>query len=93
MNADSESQNLQDPSRATAGDRRRLRKHSVVIAGHPTSVSLEIGFWEALKEIAAAEGVSLNALVAAVDRERTANLSSSLRVYVLDHLRRSAGKI
>ncbi len=65
-----------------------LRKRSVLIAGHPTSVSLEAPFWEALKEIAAARGRSLNALVESVDEGREGNLSSALRVFVLNEVRR-----
>lgn len=60
-----------------------LRKRSVLIAGHPTSVSLEAAFWNALKEIATARGLSVNALVEAIDRTRTGNLSSAIRVFVL----------
>lgn len=64
---------------------RRIVKHSVVIAGHRTSVSLEDAFWRALKEIATQEGVSLAALIARVDAGRgEANLSSALRVFVLE---------
>ncbi|MEE8273980.1 MAG: ribbon-helix-helix domain-containing protein [Alphaproteobacteria bacterium] len=64
-----------------------LRKHSVVIAGHRTSVSLEGAFWQALKDVAEARGVSLNRLIAEIDAGRRGNLSSAIRVYVLDHLR------
>jgi predicted DNA-binding ribbon-helix-helix protein len=60
-----------------------LRKRSVTIAGHRTSVSLEAPFWDALKEIADERGLSLNALIAKVDRTRADNLSSALRVFVL----------
>ena len=57
---------------------RRVVKHSVVIAGHRTSVSLEDAFWRALKDIAAQDGVSLAALIARVDAGRgEANLSSA----------------
>jgi predicted DNA-binding ribbon-helix-helix protein len=63
-------------------------KRSVRIAGHPTSVSVEAPFWHALAEIAARRGQSLNALLAAIDRERTGNLSSAIRVFVLDSCRR-----
>ena len=63
-----------------------IRKRSVVIAGHATSVSLEVEFWEALKTIAEGRGTSLNALVAAVDGKRAGNLSSALRVFVLNCL-------
>ena len=64
---------------------RRVVKHSVVIAGHRTSVSLEDAFWRVLKDIAAQESVSLAALIARVDAGRgEANLSSALRVFVLE---------
>lgn len=66
---------------------RPLRKHSVVIAGHKTSVSLEDVFWEILRDIARMRGVSLNRLVADIDRSRDGNLSSAIRVYVVDWLR------
>ena len=70
-----------------------LAKRSVTIAGHATSVSLEPEFWAELRTIAAARGVSLNALVGEVDARRGArNLSSALRVHVLEALRRSAAK-
>lgn len=65
----------------------RVVKRSLVIAGHRTSVSLEDAFWRRLKAIAAERGLSVNALAAAVDAARgEANLSSSLRVFVLDAL-------
>ncbi len=64
-----------------------VRKRSVTIAGHRTSVSLEEPFWEALREIARARGVPLAALIAEVDRHRMGNLSSALRLYALEALR------
>ena len=64
-----------------------MRKHSVVIAGHRTSVSIETPFWDALKDIAAARGVSLNRLIAEIDESRAENLSSAIRVYVLTRIR------
>ena len=64
-------------------DPSRLRKRSVLVAGHRTSVSLEDAFWEALKELADRRGLSINQLVAEVDEGRSGNLSSALRVYVL----------
>jgi predicted DNA-binding ribbon-helix-helix protein len=64
-------------------------KRSVMIAGHKTSISLEDAFWKALKEIARARGVTLSALVAAIDDgRRGGNLSSAIRVFVLEHHRR-----
>jgi predicted DNA-binding ribbon-helix-helix protein len=65
-----------------------LIKRSVRIAGHATSVSLEPAFWQALLEIAARRGLSVNALVAAIDAERSGNLSSALRVFILESCRR-----
>ena len=64
-------------------------KRSIVVRGHKTSVSLEDGFWFALKEIADERGVSLGELAAEIDEQRTAsNLSSAIRLYVLEHFRR-----
>jgi predicted DNA-binding ribbon-helix-helix protein len=68
-------------------DAQRLRKRSVVIQGHRTSLSLEQPFWDALKEIAARRGLSLARLLAEIDASRSGNLSSAARVYVLDALR------
>lgn len=69
------------------------RKRSLAIAGHRTSVSLEDAFWDALKRIAASQGSTMAALVAEVDSRRgTTNLSSALRLHVLDHYRRAAGE-
>ena len=65
----------------------QIRKRSILIAGHSTSVSLEDGFWEELKIIAAARGQSLNQLAAEIDAARTGNLSSALRIFVLSELR------
>ena len=68
-------------------ERGRIRKHSVEIAGHRTSVSLEDAFWEAFTEMARVQGVSVNRLAAEVDRARPGNLSSAIRVFVLDGAR------
>jgi predicted DNA-binding ribbon-helix-helix protein len=63
-------------------------KRSIVIAGHKTSVSLEDAFWEALKEIASTRDVTLSEVVANIDALRNqGNLSSAIRLYVLDHFR------
>jgi len=62
-------------------------KRSVRIAGHPTSVSLEAAFWQALCDIAAARRVSVNVLLAAIDAGRNGNLSSAIRLFVLDRAR------
>jgi predicted DNA-binding ribbon-helix-helix protein len=61
-------------------------KRSIVIAGHKTSVSLEEAFWRGLKEIAVGRRRTLSDLVAAIDSERQqGNLSSAIRLFVLDH--------
>jgi predicted DNA-binding ribbon-helix-helix protein len=63
-------------------------KRSLTIAGHRTSLSLEPEFWAALQEVARAEGKSLAALVATIDAGRgERNLSSALRVWILNRLR------
>jgi len=66
-------------------------KRSVVINHHKTSVSLEDAFWKAIKGIAAGRSMTLSDLVAAVDSDRRqGNLSSALRLYVLEHYRSRA---
>ena len=68
--------------------RSTVVKRSVIIAGHKTSVSLEDAFWKALKEIAVGRGANLSELVTAIDVERRqGNLSSCLRLFVLDFYR------
>jgi predicted DNA-binding ribbon-helix-helix protein len=67
-------------------------KRSIVIAGHKTSVSLEDAFWKGLKEIAAARNVTLSDLVATIDGgRRQGNLSSAIRLFVLDFYRSQSG--
>jgi predicted DNA-binding ribbon-helix-helix protein len=63
-----------------------LRKHSVEIAGHRTSLSLEEPFWRALKGWARERGLSVNALLTEIDSERSGNLSSAVRVALLRRL-------
>jgi predicted DNA-binding ribbon-helix-helix protein len=63
-------------------------KRSVSIAGHRTSISLEEPFWEALREIAEREQLSIQALIGRIDAERgEQNLSSAIRVFVLLQVR------
>jgi predicted DNA-binding ribbon-helix-helix protein len=67
-------------------------KRSVIRNGHKSSISLEDQFWDALREIADQKDIAISTLVAAIDHNRTtSNLSSAIRVYVLDHFRRSDG--
>jgi predicted DNA-binding ribbon-helix-helix protein len=68
-------------------------KRSIVIEGHKTSVSLEDAFWKGLKQIAAGNGATLSGLVASIDAKRQqGNLSSALRLYVLDFYRAQLGE-
>ncbi|WP_417517136.1 ribbon-helix-helix domain-containing protein [Minwuia sp.] len=65
-----------------------IQKRSVRIAGHPTSISLEDAFWEALRELASDRQIKLSELVEQIDAERSSqNLSSAIRVYVLSSYR------
>ena len=64
-----------------------MRKRSVVIAGHRTSVSLENAFWDELKVIAGTRGNTVNQIVTEIDGQRSGNLSSAIRLYVLQSLR------
>jgi predicted DNA-binding ribbon-helix-helix protein len=65
-----------------------VTKRSVVIGGHKTSVSLEEPFWTEVRSIAEAEQITVSNLLRRIDRERSnANLSSAIRVYVLEHVR------
>lgn len=61
-------------------------KHSVSIAGHRTSVSLERKFWELVRESARRRNLSVNELITEIDATRKGNLSSAIRLYILDEL-------
>jgi predicted DNA-binding ribbon-helix-helix protein len=65
-----------------------VKKRSVLVAGRKTSVSLEEAFWQALKDIANERQVSVSNLVARIESARDShNLSSALRLFVLEHYR------
>jgi predicted DNA-binding ribbon-helix-helix protein len=67
-------------------------KRSIIIDGHKTSVSLENAFWSDLKEIAHAQEATLSELVAKIDQTRQrGNLSSAIRLFVLEHVRLVSG--
>lgn len=69
-------------------------KRSIVVAGHKTSVSLEEAFWSAMKEISSARDLTLSELVGEIDsRRQQGNLSSAIRLFVLDHFRKRAEQI
>ena len=77
------SQVIQDlPSQAVS------KKRSVVVAGHRTSVSLEPVFWDQLRLLATRQRISVNELVSQIDQQRAGSLSSAIRVYVLESVRK-----
>jgi len=62
---------------------QKIEKHSINIAGHATSVTLEPLFWELLKQIAAIEKKALRTLIEKIDDGRTHNLSCAIRIYIM----------
>ncbi|MEX0810289.1 MAG: ribbon-helix-helix domain-containing protein [Dongiaceae bacterium] len=74
-----------------ADDPQAIRKRSVSIAGHRTSLSLEPAFWDALRALAQERGRSINAIIEEIDQAasqsgaRDINLSSAVRVHLLRH--------
>jgi len=64
-----------------------IRKRSITIAGHATSVSLEEAFWTGLKEMAGDRGQILSQLISEIDDKGQGNLSSALRLAVLEYYR------
>jgi predicted DNA-binding ribbon-helix-helix protein len=70
-----------------------VEKRSVVVGGHKTSISLEEAFWAQLKEIARARECTLSKLIAEIDAGRLhGNLSSEIRLFVLDYVRSRGGR-
>ena len=63
-----------------------VRKYSVSINGHRTSVSLEPEFWAVFRRLCDDAGNSYAVTVAAIDRDRDGNLSSAIRLWILDQL-------
>lgn len=64
-----------------------MKKRSLLIMGHATSISLEDEFWESLKEISVEKTQSIQELIEQIDLTRTSNLSSAVRLFVLNHLK------
>ena len=69
-----------------------LRKRSVTISGHRTSISLEDEFWAELVSLAKRNDTSLNAMIAMIDEDRETNLSSAIRLFVLANLKTAANR-
>lgn len=79
------------PSQEDSDMKSPVVKRSIVIGGHKTSVSLEEAFWNGVKEISGARGKTLSELVSEIDGSRQqGNLSSAIRLFVLDHFRTGA---
>jgi predicted DNA-binding ribbon-helix-helix protein len=70
-----------------------IKKHSIALAGHKTSISLEDEFWKSLREIACERGTTLPRLIEEIDMERKSdNLASALRIFVLRYYRDQLGQ-
>ena len=66
-------------------------KRSIVVAGHKTTVSLEAEFWSGTKAISGLRDITLSELVGEIDSKRQqGNLSSAIRLFVLDYFRNRA---
>jgi predicted DNA-binding ribbon-helix-helix protein len=65
-------------------------KRTVVVGGHKTSISLEDEFWTGLKEIAASRQTTCSGLLSEINERREANLSSAIRLFVLQHYQERA---
>ena len=72
-------------------EKSAIEKRSIVVGGHKTSVSLEEAFWSGIKEISGARNMTMSELVGEIDANRhQGNLSSAIRLFVLDHFKRRA---
>jgi predicted DNA-binding ribbon-helix-helix protein len=70
-----------------------VKKRSIVIGHHKTSISLEDDFWTSLRQIAHSRQVTISDLIASLDAVReNSNLSSAIRVFILDHYSAMAGQ-
>jgi predicted DNA-binding ribbon-helix-helix protein len=71
--------------------RSSVEKRSVIIGKHKTSISLEAEFWTSVKEIAASHGTTCSDLVSQINKRRQSpNLSSAIRLFVLEHYQEQA---
>jgi predicted DNA-binding ribbon-helix-helix protein len=75
-------------------DKSPVAKHSIVINGHKTSVSLEEAFWNGMKEISAQHGKTVSELITGIDSGKDrGNLSSAIRLFVLDYYKAGGGDL
>ena len=62
-----------------------MKKHSVELSGHRTSLAIEDEFWIELKKIAKQKNISLRQLLIQIDNAHVHNLASSIRLFVLKY--------
>lgn len=69
-----------------------MKKRSLQIMGHSTSISMEDEFWSVLKEIAESQKTTIQELITQIDLHRAGNLSSAVRVFILNNLKNELQK-
>jgi predicted DNA-binding ribbon-helix-helix protein len=67
-----------------------VHKYSIKISGHGTSISLETEFWHSLNDIALIKNIKIQQLIEEIDLTRQGNLSSAIRLYVLNYFKQKA---
>lgn len=67
-----------------------MKKRSVSIRGHRTSLSLEDAFWDELARLAEDRGMSIAGVITEIDRTRDSGLSSAVRLFILEDLKQKA---
>jgi predicted DNA-binding ribbon-helix-helix protein len=65
-----------------------VKKRSITIDGHRTSISLEAEFWGALQEIAAETGKSIAEIVKQIDQDRACGLSTAVRIFIFNYFKK-----
>ena len=73
---------------ACLGEKYNMKKISVSLSGHQTSISLEPEFIAELKHIAKIKKTSISSIISSIDEKRTpnTNLSSAIRIWILNHI-------
>ncbi|WP_108179754.1 ribbon-helix-helix domain-containing protein [Phreatobacter oligotrophus] len=80
------------PSSRRITTQSQIKKRSIVLDGHRTSLSIEDEFWNAVRRLARLNSESLSSYVSQIDSQReTGNLSSAIRLEVLKEAR--AGRL
>jgi predicted DNA-binding ribbon-helix-helix protein len=64
-----------------------MKKRSISIAGHRTSIALEDEFWILVEKISVEMDLSIPKLLELIENQKKSdNLASAIRLYVLDYL-------